>query len=104
MHEFRYSLPQRYLIQKFQGYWPESLLTPPDATAMEKDIRAIKAVGFNTVRVHAVVMGAAFYALCDRLGLFVARNLQPAKYRKIYQHITKYHKIYTKYILKYIQI
>ena len=26
-----------------QGYWPESLLTPPDADAVERDLRAIKA-------------------------------------------------------------
>lgn len=126
-----------------QGYWPESLLTPPDAAAVERDLRAIKArpsrlhlktrcwddfqkrtscyfskptsihsffmtiflsihswclvyfciryclvwdgmgiarchichghqaCGFNTVRVHAVVMDANFYSLCDQLGLMV---------------------------------
>ena len=27
-----------------QGYWPESLLTPPDASAVERDLRAIKAM------------------------------------------------------------
>jgi len=30
-----------------------------------------EASGFNTVRVHAVVMGKNFYHLCDQLGLMV---------------------------------
>eukprot|EP00913_Durusdinium_trenchii_P022786 g21390.t2 len=59
----------------YQGYWPESLLTPPDASAVERDLRAIKACGFNTVRVHAVVMSTTFYSLCDELGLMVWQDL-----------------------------
>ncbi|CAK8993076.1 Beta-galactosidase (Beta-gal) (Lactase), partial [Durusdinium trenchii] len=58
-----------------QGYWPESLLTPPDASAVERDLRAIKACGFNTVRVHAVVMSTTFYSLCDELGLMVWQDM-----------------------------
>ena len=78
-----------------KGYWPESLLTPPDVEAISRDLHMIKAsasetkkkekqgiqrllapvypeaAGFNTVRVHAVVMGEAFYAICDQLGLLV---------------------------------
>ncbi|CAK9116951.1 unnamed protein product [Durusdinium trenchii] len=59
----------------YQGYWPESLLTPPDASAVERDLRAIKACGFNTVRVHAVVMSTTFYSLCDELGLMVWQDM-----------------------------
>jgi len=63
----------------YQGYWPESLLTPPGPApggpALEQDLRAIKEAGFNTVRVHAVVMGAVFYALCDVLGLLVWQDM-----------------------------
>ncbi|CAJ1452601.1 unnamed protein product [Effrenium voratum] len=59
----------------YQGYWPESLLTPPDSNAIRRDLQAIKAAGFNTVRVHAVVMGADFYALCDELGLLVWQDM-----------------------------
>eukprot|EP00928_Gymnodinium_smaydae_P082959 TRINITY_DN66221_c0_g1_i1.p1 TRINITY_DN66221_c0_g1~~TRINITY_DN66221_c0_g1_i1.p1 ORF type:complete len:346 (-),score=45.44 TRINITY_DN66221_c0_g1_i1:441-1337(-) len=43
--------------------------------AIENDLRAIKSAGFNTVRVHAVVMGAPFYALCDSLGLLVWQDM-----------------------------
>eukprot|EP00927_Polykrikos_kofoidii_P068779 TRINITY_DN64108_c0_g1_i1.p1 TRINITY_DN64108_c0_g1~~TRINITY_DN64108_c0_g1_i1.p1 ORF type:complete len:956 (+),score=108.42 TRINITY_DN64108_c0_g1_i1:168-2870(+) len=59
----------------YQGYWPESLLTPPSVDAVEQDVRAIKSAGFNTVRVHAVVMGARFYTLCDEIGLFVWQDM-----------------------------
>eukprot|EP00929_Paragymnodinium_shiwhaense_P001014 TRINITY_DN101228_c0_g1_i1.p1 TRINITY_DN101228_c0_g1~~TRINITY_DN101228_c0_g1_i1.p1 ORF type:complete len:949 (+),score=173.56 TRINITY_DN101228_c0_g1_i1:97-2943(+) len=59
----------------YQGYWPETLMTPPSHGAVEQDLRDIKAAGFNTVRVHAVVMGAAFYGLCDKLGLLVWQDM-----------------------------
>lgn len=59
----------------YQGYWPESLLTPPSDAALEADLRAIQAAGFNTIRVHAVVMSARFYGLCDELGLLVWQDM-----------------------------
>ena len=37
-----------------------------------------KAVGFNTIRVHAVVMGEAFYAMCDKIGLLVFQAVRAA--------------------------
>jgi len=55
----------------YQAYWPESLLTPPSAGALVEDIRRIKDSGFNLVRVHAVVMPALFYHVCDQIGLLV---------------------------------
>eukprot|EP00439_Symbiodinium_sp_Y106_P053143 s1271_g7.t1 len=59
----------------YQGYWPESLLTPPDSGAISRDLEMVKAAGFNTVRVHAVVMGEAFYDECDKLGLLVWQDM-----------------------------
>eukprot|EP00930_Biecheleria_cincta_P003538 TRINITY_DN104477_c0_g1_i1.p1 TRINITY_DN104477_c0_g1~~TRINITY_DN104477_c0_g1_i1.p1 ORF type:complete len:712 (+),score=61.76 TRINITY_DN104477_c0_g1_i1:131-2137(+) len=59
----------------YQGYWPESLLTPPFLGAIENDLKSLKDAGFNTVRVHAVVMGARFYSLCDELGLMVWQDM-----------------------------
>eukprot|EP00971_Amphidinium_carterae_P317845 6318577-Amphidinium_carterae.1 len=35
----------------------------------------MKEAGFNTVRVHAVVMGASFYSFCDELGLLVWQDM-----------------------------
>lgn len=59
----------------YQGYWPQSLTTPPSETAEEMDLLAIKEAGFNTVRVHAIVMSARFYSLCDELGLIVWQDM-----------------------------
>eukprot|EP00434_Breviolum_minutum_P020963 symbB.v1.2.018493.t1/scaffold1477.1/size133841/7 len=67
----------------YQGYWPESLLTPPDDGAIERDLRQIKACGFNTVRVHAVVMGKNFYHLCDQLGLMVWQDMPSGDMRAL---------------------
>ena len=35
-----------------QGYWPESILTPPSDDAIQYDIRMTKAFGLNGVRKH----------------------------------------------------
>eukprot|EP00397_Hematodinium_sp_SG-2012_P011803 GEMP01011951.1.p1 GENE.GEMP01011951.1~~GEMP01011951.1.p1 ORF type:complete len:384 (+),score=71.18 GEMP01011951.1:1426-2577(+) len=58
-----------------QGYWPESLLTPPTQDAIWDELRQIKNAGFNLVRVHAVVMPEYFYAACDELGLMVMQDM-----------------------------
>ncbi|CAE8710085.1 unnamed protein product [Polarella glacialis] len=55
----------------YQAYWPESLIAPPSHEALADDLRHIKASGFNLVRVHAAVMPAFFYYLCDKEGLLV---------------------------------
>ena len=54
-----------------QGYWEESLLTPPNDEAYIKDIMAIKDMGFNVTRKHIKVENLRFYYHCDRLGLVV---------------------------------
>lgn len=35
-----------------QGYWPDGLHTPPNAEAMEYDIKVLKDYGFNMLRKH----------------------------------------------------
>src|SRR5450432_1061309 len=35
-----------------QGYWPESGLTAPDDDAFRRDVKLVKAMGFNGVRKH----------------------------------------------------
>ncbi|MCC8065986.1 MAG: glycoside hydrolase family 2, partial [Clostridiales bacterium] len=46
-----------------QGYWPESLYTPPSDEAMRADIRNMKALGFNTIRNHAKSGPLRWYSL-----------------------------------------
>ena len=58
-----------------QGYWPSSGMTPPDDAAVERDLRVLKSMGFNAVRVHIKVESRRFYHLCDRLGLMVVQDM-----------------------------
>ncbi len=54
-----------------QGYWPESLLTPPSDEAIQYDIKMTKAFGFNGARKHQKVEDPRWLYWCDRLGLVV---------------------------------
>lgn len=54
-----------------QGYWPESLVTPPSVEALEYDIKMTKAMGFNGARKHQKVEDPYFFYLADHLGFLV---------------------------------
>jgi hypothetical protein len=54
-----------------QGYYPDSLMTPPDAEAIRSDVELIKAMGFNGIRRHQSVADPRFLSCCDREGLLV---------------------------------
>ncbi len=58
-----------------QGYWPESLYTPPDDQAMIFDIRKMKELGFNTIRKHIKIEPMRWYFHCDRLGMVVWQDM-----------------------------
>ena len=58
-----------------QGYWPDSLMTPPSDAALEHDIRTAKALGFNTLRKHVKIEEERFYYLCDKLGMIVWQDM-----------------------------
>ena len=58
-----------------QGYWPESLLTPPSDDALLYDILKLKELGYNTIRKHIKVEDARFYYHCDRLGMVVWQDM-----------------------------
>ena len=58
-----------------QGYWPEGLLTAPSDAALEYDIRTIKDMGYNTLRMHVKVEEERFYYLCDRIGMVVWQDM-----------------------------
>ena len=51
-----------------QGYWPESLYTPPSDAAMIFDIREMKKTGFN-------MEPQRWYYHCDRLGIVVWQDM-----------------------------
>lgn len=54
-----------------QGYWQDGLVTAPDETAYQKDIRLAKAMGFNGCRKHEKVEDPVFLYWADRLGFLV---------------------------------
>jgi beta-galactosidase/beta-glucuronidase len=54
-----------------QGYWPESLLTPPSDEAMQYDIKMTRAMGFNGARKHQKVEDPRWLYWADKLGLLV---------------------------------
>src|SRR5215218_3548588 len=62
-----------------QNFWPESHLAAPDADALRREVKLVKELGFNGVRLHQKVEDPRFLAWCDRLGLLVWAEM-PAAY------------------------
>lgn len=54
-----------------QGYWPQSLMTPPSEEALKQDILMSKAMGFNGCRKHQKAEDPRFLYWADRLGYLV---------------------------------
>ena len=58
-----------------QGFWPEGCYTAPTDEALAFDIKAIKAMGFNTIRKHIKVEPARWYYWADHLGMLVWQDM-----------------------------
>ncbi len=54
-----------------QGYWEESLLTPPSDEAIRKDVEMTKELGFNCARKHQKIEDPRYYYWADKVGLLV---------------------------------
>ncbi len=54
-----------------QGYYPDGIYTPASLDVVEKDLKTIKELGFNTLRKHIKVEDDMWYYLCDKLGIIV---------------------------------
>ena len=54
-----------------QGYYPDSLYTPPTDEQQREDILWAKRFGLNGIRKHQIVPEPRFFYWCDRLGLMV---------------------------------
>jgi hypothetical protein len=78
-----------------QGFWPEGLYTAPTDEALAFDIKAIKAMGFNTIRKHIKVEPARWYYYADKLGMLVWQDFVnpnqglPAGAKEIFEQQTK---------------
>jgi Glycosyl hydrolases family 2, sugar binding domain/Glycosyl hydrolases family 2/Glycosyl hydrolases family 2, TIM barrel domain len=58
-----------------QGFWPEGLYTAPTDEALAFDVKALKAMGFNTIRKHIKVEPARWYYDCDKIGMLVWQDM-----------------------------
>lgn len=63
--------PYYFKLVLDQGYWPESLLTPPSIEALKYDIEIAKAMGFNGARKHQKCEDPYFAYYADQLGYLV---------------------------------
>ncbi|MGI8742727.1 MAG: glycoside hydrolase family 2 protein [Bryobacteraceae bacterium] len=61
-----------------QGYWPESILTPPTDGAIQYDIRLTKEMGFNGSRKHQKLEDPRFLYWADKMGLLVSSEMANA--------------------------
>jgi beta-galactosidase/beta-glucuronidase len=62
-----------------QGYWPESVLTPPSDDAIRYDIRLAKEMGFNGARKHQKVEDPRFLYWADQMGYLVSGEMANAQ-------------------------
>ncbi|OMP80060.1 glycoside hydrolase family 2 protein [[Flexibacter] sp. ATCC 35208] len=80
--------PRIYLNNKYtfnlgvldQGFWPEGLLTAPTDDALAFDIKAIKSMGFNTIRKHIKIEPDRWYYHADKLGMLVWQDMPNAAF------------------------
>lgn len=63
-----------YVYQRLvldQGYWPDTLITPPSDEAIQEDLRLTRAFGFNGARKHQKMEDPRYYYWADKMGLLV---------------------------------
>lgn len=63
-----------------QGYWPDTLMAPPDVEALRRDVELARELGFNGVRKHQKLEDPRWLFFCDLLGLLVWIEM-PSPYR-----------------------
>jgi beta-galactosidase/beta-glucuronidase len=61
-----------------QGYWPESVMTPPTDEAIQRDIALAKEMGFNGARKHQKIEDPRYLYWADRLGFLVSAEMPNA--------------------------
>lgn len=58
-----------------QGWWPESLLTPPSDAGMLYDMVKLKEMGFNLIRKHIKVEPSRYYYHADMIGMLIWQDM-----------------------------
>ncbi|HVI01665.1 MAG TPA: glycoside hydrolase family 2 TIM barrel-domain containing protein [Enhygromyxa sp.] len=83
VHGNRFMLNGRPFYLKMvldQGYWPHTLMAPPDSAALLRDVELTLALGFNGVRKHQKLEDPRWLFYCDLFGLVVWAEM-PSPYR-----------------------
>ena len=83
VHGNRFMLNGRPFFLKMvldQGYWPDTLMAPPDVAALRRDVELALSLGFNGVRKHQKLEDPRWLFFCDLLGLLVWVEM-PSSYR-----------------------
>lgn len=58
-----------------QGYFDEGIYVPEKFSAYDRDIKNMRALGFNMLRKHLKIEPEYFYCACDRLGMLVMQDM-----------------------------
>lgn len=77
----RILLNDRPLYQRLvlvQGYYPGGVYTPANDDGYRRDVEAVKALGFNGLRMHQKLEAPRFLYWCDRLGVLVWSEIPSA--------------------------
>lgn len=80
-----------------QGYWPDTLMTPPSDAALRQDIELTKRMGFNGVRKHQKIEDPRFLYWADVMGLLVWEEM-PSAYRFTPKAVERINKEWTEAI------
>ena len=60
---------QRLILD--QGYWPDTMITPPSDEAIRADLEWTKKLGFNGARKHQKIEDPRYYYWADKMGVLV---------------------------------
>lgn len=70
-----------------QGYYPEGYITPEDDERIVSDIKLIKSIGYNAMRIHQKIESPRFLYWCDRVGIAVWEEIPSMyHYRELQAH------------------
>jgi hypothetical protein len=58
-----------------QGYYPDTIYTPPSVDLLEDQLRKAKAMGMNLLRCHIKIADPRYYEVADRLGMLIWTEL-----------------------------
>ncbi len=70
-----------------QGYYPDGYITPENDERIVSDIKLIKSMGYNAMRIHQKIESPRFLYWCDRIGIAVWEEIPSMyQYRELQAH------------------